>query len=126
MRGAKVRPAGFVAARVRKGETMKLLHCAAAAAFALTACGSSTSNNSQPGQRAETGVYSGTGTIQAISGSQVTIAHGPIAGIGWPAMSMTFEADGSIASGFKAGDKVAFSFRKAGQAYPLTALSHTG
>lgn len=103
---------------------MKLLHCAAAAAFALAACGNPGSNDAQPSQQAQAGVYSGAGTIKTINANQVTIAHGPIAGIGWPAMTMTFEAEGNTASGFKAGDKVDFSFRKAGQAYPLTALSH--
>jgi Cu(I)/Ag(I) efflux system protein CusF len=70
-----------------------------------------------PGQ-----VYSGTGTVQSISGNQLAIAHGPIAGIGWPAMTMTFTAPPDIATGAKVGAKVDFSFRKNGSAYVLTSV----
>jgi Cu/Ag efflux protein CusF len=105
---------------------MRILHFALAAAFALAACGNPGAGKSQANRQAEAGTYSGTGTITAISGSGVSIAHGPIAGINWPSMTMIFEAEGSAASGFKPGDKVAFSFRKAGQAYPLTSLTHAG
>lgn len=66
-------------------------------------------------------VYSGTGTIQSVAGNKVTIAHGPIEGIGWPAMTMTFTAPLSMA-GVKAGTPVDFSFRQDGGAYVLTSL----
>ena len=65
-------------------------------------------------------VYSGTGTVKSIAGDQVAIAHGPIKGIGWPAMTMTFTAPGDTAAGVKVGDRVDFSFRKNGGAYVLT------
>lgn len=67
-------------------------------------------------------VYSGTGTVQSITGDQVAIAHGPIAGIGWPAMTMTFTAPSDIARNVKAGAKVDFSFQKSGSAYVLTSV----
>ena len=67
-------------------------------------------------------VYSGTGTIQSISGDKVTIAHGPIEGIGWPAMTMTFTAPPGMAEGVKAGSQVDFSFRQVGGAFVLTSL----
>lgn len=67
-------------------------------------------------------VYSGTGTVQSISGDKVTIDHGPIAGIGWPAMAMTFTAPPGIAEGVKAGSQVDFSFRQQGGGYVLTSL----
>ena len=72
---------------------------------------------SPPGQ-----VYSGSGTVQSLTGDKVAIAHGPIAGIGWPAMTMTFTAPAGMASGVKAGDQVGFSFRQDGSAYVLTSL----
>ena len=69
-------------------------------------------------------VYSGTGQVTAIAGDQITISHGPIQGIGWPAMTMTFRAGSpDIAQGVTAGDQVSFSFRQDGSAYTLTSLS---
>ena len=67
-------------------------------------------------------VYSGTGTVQSINGDQVAITHGPISGIGWPAMTMTFTAPSDIAPKAKVGAKVDFSFRKDGGAYVLTSV----
>ena len=67
-------------------------------------------------------VYSGTGTVQSISGDQVTIAHGPIQGIGWPAMTMTFRAPPDIVKGASPGAQVDFSFREDGGSYVLTSL----
>ena len=67
-------------------------------------------------------VYSGTGTVQSITDDKLAIAHGPISGIGWPAMTMTFTASPEIAGGAKVGDKVDFSFRQDGSAYVLTSL----
>ena len=77
-------------------------------------------DSSQPTAAAQ--VYSGTGTIQSITGDQMAIAHGPIAGIGWPAMTMTFTAPPDIAGSVKVGDKVDFSFRQDGSAYVLTSV----
>ncbi|MDP9424288.1 MAG: copper-binding protein [Pseudomonadota bacterium] len=69
-------------------------------------------------------VYAGAGSVTAISGDQVTIAHGPIEGIGWPAMTMTFRAGSpEMAKGVRAGDRVSFAFRQDGSAYTLTSLS---
>ena len=67
-------------------------------------------------------VYSGTGTIESVAGNKVTIAHGPIEGIGWPAMTMTFTAPPSLAEGIKVGSQVDFSFRQDGGSYVLTLL----
>ena len=69
-----------------------------------------------------TAVYSGTGTIKSITGNQAAIAHGPIAGIGWPAMTMTFAAPPAMEGGLKVGDKVDFSFRQQGNAYVLASV----
>ena len=72
-------------------------------------------------------VYSGTGTVQSVSGDQVTIAHGPIEGIGWPAMTMAFRADSpGLVQGISVGDRVSFAFRQDGGAYVLTSLSKDG
>ena len=101
---------------------------AAVAAAALSACGKAqqpanqTGATSQPAGAAQEQVYSGTGTIEAIAGDQVTIKHGPIAGIGWPAMTMTFTVPAGLASEVPSGRQVDFSFRKSGSGYQLTSL----
>lgn len=100
------------------------LLAATALAVALAGCGQQ-QNNSTVGNTpaAETNrTYSGTGKVTAIAGDQVTIAHGPIAGIAWPAMTMTFTAPREMANGIAAGDQVSFSFRQDGSAYRLTSL----
>ena len=96
----------------------------AAGARALAGCGQArvpaTVNNAQAIAAAQT--YSGTGTIQNVAGNQVTIKHGPVAGIGWPAMTMTFSDPGDLARGVKVGSDVDFSFRQNGSAYQLTSI----
>lgn len=69
-------------------------------------------------------VYSATGNVTAITGDRVTIAHGPVEGLGWPAMTMTFLAgDPAMLRGISVGDRVTFQFRQSGNDYPLTTLS---
>ena len=109
---------------------MKIVPIGSAVALAilLAACGAK-QNAAPDNHEASTNVadsaitvYSGSGTIRSVSGSQVAIAHGPIAGIGWPAMTMTFTAPPEFAGSMKVGDKVDFSFRKNGSTYVLTAV----
>ena len=100
----------------------------AAAALGLSACGQSeTTPATDPapasempmasnasgmpmagGQAAKTGA--GTGTITAVDASAgtVTIDHGAIPGVGWPAMAMTFSAPAAVLADAKVGDRVAF------------------
>ena len=97
-----------------------------AAALALAVAGCGQQQKSQPqanAPAAETArPYSGAGRVTAVAGDQVSIAHGPIQGIGWPAMTMAFTAPAGMADGVKVGDQVSFSFRQQGGAYRLTSL----
>lgn len=69
-------------------------------------------------------VHSGEGAITEISENLVTIAHGPIAGIGWPAMTMGFSAGSpEMLEGLNVGDKVSFQFRQAGSDYVITSIN---
>jgi Cu(I)/Ag(I) efflux system protein CusF len=103
---------------------------ALALALLLAACGEKqnaapenrTLATGAPESSASEKVYSGTGTVKSIIGDQIAIAHGPISGIGWPAMTMTFTAPPDIASSAKVGAKVDFSFRQSGSAYVLTSV----
>jgi len=104
---------------------------ALALALLLAACGeqaltSENRENARGGPEANTtaDVYSGTGTVQSIAGDQVTISHGPVEGLGWPAMTMSFKAaSAEILSGVGVGDQISFSFTADGSAYTLTWLS---
>lgn len=110
---------------------MMIKQFAGAGAFALllAACGQQQKAGSENKTEA-TGesvpaagqIYSGSGTVQSVSGDQVAIAHGPVAGIGWPAMTMTFTAPPGMANGIRAGRKVDFSFKHQGGAYVLTSV----
>lgn len=70
----------------------------------------------------------GTGTIQSLDPRQrrITIAHGPIPTMNWPAMAMTFGVRKvAMLRGFKRGDRVDFAFPTAqeGDAYVIEQLS---
>src|SRR5207245_8157028 len=103
---------------------------ALALALLVAACGekqnaaqqNETATPGAPEPAAANEVYSGTGTVKSITGDQVAISHGPISGIGWPAMTMTFTAPPDIAPSLKVGAKVDFRFRKHGRAYVLTSV----
>lgn len=58
-----------------------------------------------------------TGTIEAIdpAAGTVTISHGPVPELSWPAMTMAFHASADQLQGLKPGDHVAFDFTMAGR-----------
>ena len=62
----------------------------------------------QGGQAAMMGA--GTGVITAVDAEAgtVTIDHGAIPAVEWPAMAMTFTAPAEVLAGAKVGDRVAF------------------
>lgn len=55
--------------------------------------------------------FSATGTIDKIAAKSVTLKHGPVPRLEWPAMTMTFATSGPAQlRGFKRGDRVRFTF----------------
>jgi Cu(I)/Ag(I) efflux system protein CusF len=103
------------------------------AALALTACNKATDVPAQQptaGAMASMDMSSGTKTgkgsgkvtaLDAASG-KVTIAHGPIPGVGWPAMTMGFNADPKLLEGIAVGDQVDFDLNLKGNDGTVTAL----
>ena len=78
------------------------------------------------GNAAQGTAASGTGTITAVNvtGRKVTLDHGPIAAIKWPAMKMEFPAAPSVdLSKVKVGDKVRFTLSGSGKSYTVQAIS---
>jgi Cu(I)/Ag(I) efflux system protein CusF len=55
----------------------------------------------------------GVGQVKAVDarGGTITIHHGPIAALGWPAMTMTFNATPEVLQSAKAGQTVAFTLQ---------------
>lgn len=53
----------------------------------------------------------------------VTIAHGPVASMNWPSMTMTFKAkDKAMLGKVKNGDQVEFSFVESGRDHTITEI----
>jgi Cu(I)/Ag(I) efflux system membrane fusion protein len=72
-------------------------------------------------------LHAGAGRIVALTASSVTLAHGPVASLNWPAMTMQFGlARPALARGLRVGDSVAFRFRQNGGAYVVEEMSKTG
>lgn len=100
---------------------------ALAAALAAPAMGADTMANmkgmTMASASAKTGKASGVVTGVDSKANSVTIKHGPIAAVGWPAMTMTFKATpASLLKGVKTGDKVDFTVKVQGQDNEVTAL----
>ncbi len=64
-----------------------------------------------PAQRPSQGAYQASGRIQRITAASITINHGPVPALKWPAMAMAFRIESAaLVRGFKAGDQVRFGF----------------
>ena len=50
------------------------------------------------------------GRIEQVTRNSLTLSHGPVPAIGWPAMTMAFRADPMLLRGLKVGDQVSFAF----------------
>ena len=122
--GAHARAATFLV-EVRQMKSVSIAG-AFALLLALAACGGGQENQdttAATGADAGQTAYSAAGAVTAIAGDRVTISHGPVEGLGWPAMTMTFRAgDPAMLRGISVGDRVTFRFRQQGNDYPLTSL----
>ena len=67
----------------------------------------------------------GTGTVTAIDPltGKITLDHGPIAELQWPAMTMGFGTKPDVLKGIAVGDRVAFEFEWNGKSAALTHIS---
>ncbi|MBS0343895.1 MAG: efflux RND transporter periplasmic adaptor subunit [Proteobacteria bacterium] len=60
-------------------------------------------------------VYEAQGKVESVEAGTVTISHGPVAQLKWPAMTMGFGmADPAALKDVQAGDSIRFEFRKGG------------
>ena len=66
-----------------------------------------------------------TGVIKAIDAraGTLTLQHGPIPGVGWPAMTMTFKATpATLVKGLKVGQTIGFDVTVRGSSAEVTAV----
>lgn len=65
-----------------------------------------------------------TGTVTAIDAAagKITLEHGAIPAVGWPAMTMAFSAKPYLFKGIAVGDKVDFDLTVTGSAGEVTAI----
>lgn len=76
---------------------------------------------------AANGLHDATGRITAIDAGGVTIAHGPVASLNWPGMTMRFNfARAELARGLAVGESVAFRFRQIEGGYVIEEISESG
>ncbi len=77
----------------------------------------------QSDKKAQDKVHKGKGTVTKIdsAGGKVTIAHGPIPSLKWPAMAMTFTVkDKALLGKLSPEKKVEFEFVQQGSDYVIT------
>jgi Cu(I)/Ag(I) efflux system membrane fusion protein len=66
-------------------------------------------------------VHQGEGRIVGLTPQEVTLDHGPVPSLKWPAMQMGFKlAQPGLVDSFKVGDKVQFTFRESAEGYEVT------
>ena len=95
--------------------------------------GPTTTNNPQPTQpdtTAATASATGAsataiGTVQTVDTAtgKITIAHGPVAALNWPAMTMAFNATPEQLASVQAGQKVQFEFVAQGMSATIRSIS---
>ena len=88
-----------------------------------SAAASSMSNRAMP---AEMKHGKGVGTVTAIDPAKgmITLDHGDIAELSWPAMQMGFSAKPEVLAGIKVGDKVDFEIDWDGKAGAVTRMKN--
>ena len=73
----------------------------------------------------QTPVHKASGTVQKVDAANgsVTLAHGPVKSLNWPAMTMPFAVkDKALLDKIKPGAKVEFGFVQSGKDYVVTEI----
>jgi Cu(I)/Ag(I) efflux system membrane fusion protein len=73
-------------------------------------------------------IYSAQGKVESVEPDGITISHGPVAALKWPAMTMGFgKSDAKAFAEVKPGDTVHFEFRQGGaMGWELVAVHRVG
>jgi Cu(I)/Ag(I) efflux system membrane fusion protein len=71
--------------------------------------------------------HTATGTVTRIGERSVTLRHGPVQALDWPAMTMAFATEGPAqARGLKPGDEVSFTFVQEGTGRRIVSIRRLG
>jgi len=82
---------------------------------------------SAPASSAASATHSAQGKVEGIAADGITISHGAVTDLKWPAMTMTFSKPSPTAfPDVKPGDTVHFEFRKKGDGYVLGSVHRLG
>lgn len=78
-------------------------------------------------EAAATTKASTTGTVKAVDAAagKITIAHGPVEALQWPAMTMAFKATPEQIASVQAGQEVRFEFQSQGMEATITRIEPT-
>jgi Cu(I)/Ag(I) efflux system membrane fusion protein len=71
-------------------------------------------------------LFEATGTITAIDARSVTVSHGPVPALKWPAMTMRFLAAPALTGGYKRGDRVRIGFDQPSQGPTVRRIARVG
>ena len=115
-------------------KTTIILATTLAGSLALTACNKAADAPAKPAasndmasmdMSAATKTGSGSGKITELdkAGGRVTIDHGPIPAVGWPAMTMGFKVDPRLLADIAVGDQVDFTLSLKGSDGTVTAIA---
>jgi Cu(I)/Ag(I) efflux system protein CusF len=107
-----------------RASTLVLAGAFALAVFGVAAAQTSMPMKDMPGMsKAGAKHGQGTGVIKAIDpAGSVTLQHGPIPAVSWPAMTMTFRAKPALLKGLKVGQTIDFDCDVMGMSAEVTAV----
>lgn len=77
----------------------------------------------EPGSGMQTASAEGTVTAIDAEAGTITVDHGPVPAIEWPAMTMAFEADEQLRSEVSVGEGIAFEFRTGSEGSVITSIT---
>jgi Cu(I)/Ag(I) efflux system periplasmic protein CusF len=106
--------------------TVLLAGFVSAVALTLNAHAQSMGNMAGMEKASKQNTASGSGTVVALNAAnkKVTLDHGPMPAIHWPAMKMEFPAAPSVdLSKVKVGDRVKFTLTGSGNAYTVQSIT---
>lgn len=108
-----------------KTAIVTLAFAAVAPAFAQTTSMPTKGMDQQSAQGADAAVHQANGVVKSIDADngKVTLAHGPVKTLNWPAMTMTFGVkDKGLLDKLSVGKQVQIKFEKQGNAYVITSV----
>ena len=84
-----------------------------------------TSTAATPADAAASTTVSASGVVESVDTDDktITIAHGPVEALKWPAMTMTFLAPDADLASIKQGDHVDFEFTSTGMKATITKIA---